>query len=150
MIQNAQIGDFSWKFSKANVRFESSTFKIEYRQNFVKIWKLIRFGPKCPNLCIWAGKFCWKIRKLIFLAQNTKFGRLGSEFEKRKLVRNSRFPNFESFGSFWLVSHFFCGSFRLVLGRFGWFRAGFGSFWLVPGISKYGYAIVFFEKNFCY
>ena len=31
------------------VRFEISNLEIEYRQNFVKIRKLILFGTKCPN-----------------------------------------------------------------------------------------------------
>ena len=34
---------------KTKVRFEISTFNIGYRQNFVKIRKLILFGHKCPN-----------------------------------------------------------------------------------------------------
>ena len=54
-----KFGDFSWKFSKANVRFDISTFKIEYRQNFVKIRKLIRFGPKCPNLIFLKVDISW-------------------------------------------------------------------------------------------
>ena len=45
------------KFSKTKIRFEISTFEIGYRQNFVKIRKLIIFGPKCPNLGIWAQNF---------------------------------------------------------------------------------------------
>ena len=40
------FGDFSWKFSKMNDRFEISTFEIEYLQNFVIIRKLILFGAK--------------------------------------------------------------------------------------------------------
>ena len=28
-----------------------------YRQNFVKVRKLIFFGPKCPNLGIWPQNF---------------------------------------------------------------------------------------------
>ena len=44
-------------FQKTKVRLEISTFKIQYRQNFVKIRKLIYFGPKCPNFGIWAQKF---------------------------------------------------------------------------------------------
>ena len=50
------FGDLGSKFSK-NVRFEISTFEIGYRQNFVKIKKVIPFGPKCPNLEIWAQTF---------------------------------------------------------------------------------------------
>ena len=48
-----KFGDLSSKFSKTNVRFEISTFEIEYRQNFVKIRKLILFDLKCPYLVIW-------------------------------------------------------------------------------------------------
>ena len=47
-----------------------------------------------------------------------KFWHLESKFEKRKLVQNSRFPQFWNVGlfrnCFW--------SFRLVSGGFGWFR----------------------------
>ena len=57
----------------------------------------------------------------------SKFGHLGSKFEKRNLVENSRFPLFLKFGSFWVV-----------LQAFGVGLAGFGSFWFVPGFSKYG------------
>ena len=39
------------KFSKTKIRFEISTFEIGYRQNFVKIRKLIIFGL---NAQIWA------------------------------------------------------------------------------------------------
>ena len=44
-----KLWDLSSKFAKTNVRFESSTFEIEYMQNFVKIRKLILFGPKYPK-----------------------------------------------------------------------------------------------------
>ena len=47
----------SSKFLKANVGFEISTFKIKYKQNFVKVRKLILFDPKCPYLGIWAQTF---------------------------------------------------------------------------------------------
>ena len=50
-------GNLSKKCSKTNVRFETGTFEIGYWQNFVKISKLIRFGPKCLNLGIWAPNF---------------------------------------------------------------------------------------------
>ena len=52
-------------------------------------------------------------------------------------MENSIFPQFQNCGSFRVVSQFFGGS----LADFGSFRvvlAGFGSFWLVPGFSKYG------------
>ena len=42
---------------KVNVRFEISTFEIGYMRNFVKIRKLIPFGPKCPKLGIYAQNF---------------------------------------------------------------------------------------------
>ena len=45
------------KFLKANIRFEINTFKIGYMRNFAKIRKLILFGPKYPNLGIWAQNF---------------------------------------------------------------------------------------------
>ena len=49
--------NFGSKFSKANVRFEISTFEIGDMPNLVKIRKLILFGPKCQNLSIWATTF---------------------------------------------------------------------------------------------
>ena len=49
--------DFTLKCSKANVRFEISTFEIEHMQNLVKIGKLILFGPKGLSLGIWAQNF---------------------------------------------------------------------------------------------
>ena len=52
-----KIGYLCSKFWKANVRFEIITFKIGYMQNFVKIRKLIPFGPKCSKLGIWAQNF---------------------------------------------------------------------------------------------
>ena len=108
-----QFGHFGSKFSKTNVSFETSTFKIGCRQNFVKIRKLTRFGPK--------------------------FGLLGSKFEKRKLVENSRFPQCGNVGSFPVVfNFFFLGSFWLVLGCFDWFQlvlGDFGLFYLVPGFA---------------
>ena len=42
------FGDLGLKFLKINIRFEINTFEIGYRQNFVKIRKLILFDPKCP------------------------------------------------------------------------------------------------------
>ena len=48
------FGDFTSKCSKTNVRFEISTFEIEYIQNLVKIGKLLLFGPKGLSLGIWA------------------------------------------------------------------------------------------------
>ena len=44
--------NFGSKFSKANVKFEISTFAIGDMPNLVKIRKLILFGPKCQNLSI--------------------------------------------------------------------------------------------------
>ena len=48
------FGDFGSKCSKTNVRFEIITFEIGYKWNFVKIRKLILFGPKDLSLDIWA------------------------------------------------------------------------------------------------
>ena len=39
--------------SKINVKFELSTFEIEYVRNFVKIRQSILFGLKCANLGNW-------------------------------------------------------------------------------------------------
>ena len=48
------FGDLTSKCSKTNLRFEISTFEIGYMQNYVKIRKLIPFGPKVLSLGIWA------------------------------------------------------------------------------------------------
>ena len=50
LAQNAKI----WGFLKTN--FEISTFETGYRQNFVKIKKLILFGTKSLNFGFWAQK----------------------------------------------------------------------------------------------
>ena len=47
-----KYGNLGSKFSKANVRFQISTFEIGYMQNFVKIRKFLLFGPKRPKLSI--------------------------------------------------------------------------------------------------
>ena len=101
-----KLGYLGKNFSKTNVIFEISILEIEYRQKFVEIFGSWYSWPKIP-----------------------KFGHLGSKFEKRKLVKNSRFFNseilarFTSFRSFW-------GSFRLLLGSFD-------SFWPVLSFTKY-------------
>ena len=46
--------DICGQFCKKNVRFEIITFKIGYMRNFVKIRKLILFGPKGLSFGIWA------------------------------------------------------------------------------------------------
>ena len=52
-----KFGDLSSKSFRANNIFEISTVEIEYMQNFVKIRKLILFGPKCPILGILTQNF---------------------------------------------------------------------------------------------
>ena len=52
-----KFGNLSSKFSKMKVRFEINTFKIEYRQNFLKVRKFILFRTKYPNLGILARNF---------------------------------------------------------------------------------------------
>ena len=69
----------------------------------------------------------------MFWLKMSKFGYLGSKFEKWKQVENSRFKNFET--SLWIVSCFWVVSagfalFWLVLAHFGWFR-------LVSGFNNY-------------
>ena len=59
-----KIGDWASTFMKINVRFETSTFKTDYIQNFVKIRKLILFGPKYPNMENWAHRFCTQMKEL--------------------------------------------------------------------------------------
>ena len=55
------FGNLGSTFSKTNARFEISTFKIGYMRNFIKIKKLILFGPKCPDF----GTYARNIRKLL-------------------------------------------------------------------------------------
>ena len=54
-----ELVQVAWVLSckEPHVRFEISTFKTGYRQNFVKIRKLILFGQKCPNLGTWVKNF---------------------------------------------------------------------------------------------
>ena len=49
-----KFGPLGSKFPKTNDKFESSIFRIGYMRNFMKSRKLILFGPKRPNLGIWA------------------------------------------------------------------------------------------------
>ena len=105
---NPEKPEFS-KFLKTNVRFEVSTFEVVYLRNFIKIRKLILFDSKYPNLGIWA--LIWKTRK------------------------SKKFQIFPIL-NYWFVS----GCFAIFWGRSWWFwlvSAGFGSFELVPGFSKY-------------
>ena len=58
---------------------------------------------------------------------------MGSKFEKRKLIEKFQISPILKF---WIVS----GRFTIFGGHFDWFRvvsAGFGWFWLVPGLRKY-------------
>ena len=126
------------KFYKTNVRFQISTFEIACMQNFVKIKKLIHFGPKWPNSDLKSAPLKLGTEKILLKSLKTKFGHLGSNFEKQKLVENSRFLQFCNFLLFQVVSQFFWG------GRFSWFQvvlAVFGSFWLVLDFSKYRSAL---------
>ena len=52
-----KFGDLGSIFSKTIVRFEISIFEIGYRQNFVKIRKLILFDLKYPYSEIWDQNF---------------------------------------------------------------------------------------------
>ena len=56
--------DLGSKYLKTSVKIEISTFEIEYIQKFVKIRKLILFGPKCPNSNLWAPTFQNQITNL--------------------------------------------------------------------------------------
>ena len=137
--------------SKTNVKFEISTFEIGYMRNFVKIRKLIFFGPKCPNLGIWArnlkkinDKFEISSFKIGYMQNFVKIRKSILFSPKCPIVGNPKFPQFEILGRF--------GSFRKFLGVV---LAGFGSFWLVPGFSKYDYcvclltfAIIIFSKAY--
>ena len=53
----SKFGDLGSQFSKTNIRFEICIFEIGFRQNFVKIRKLILFGPKYLHFGIWARNF---------------------------------------------------------------------------------------------
>ena len=59
-----KFGDLGSRCLKTNVRFEISTFEIEYKQSLVKINKLIHFGPECPNVGVWAQNFRERISDL--------------------------------------------------------------------------------------
>ena len=59
-----KFGDLGSKCSKTSVRFEISTFEIGHRENFVKIKKLVPFGPKYTDLGISAQKFGKRITNL--------------------------------------------------------------------------------------
>ena len=52
-----KFGNLGSKVLKTNVWFEISTFETGYKQIFVKIKKLIPFGPKCLNLDVWSQNF---------------------------------------------------------------------------------------------
>ena len=127
-------------------------------QNFVKITKLILLCPKYPNLGIWATNF-WKnnvrcqisifkigrrqnlVKRLeswYFFVQNTQIWAFGPKVWKTKVNRKFQISPIWTFS----VSS---GCFSFFLGRLGWFRivlAGFGSFGLAPGISKYEWTLV--------
>ena len=133
--------DLSSKYLKTNNRFEISTIKIGYLQNFDNIRELILFGP---NLSTWDQSFwkqrqIWNQRLLItgyrqhfikmkswyFLAQNTHIGTIGLKNWKMKARRKFQiFPILK----FWIaLGHFriFLGHLHLVLSCFNlfcWFR----------------------------
>ena len=132
-----------WKFSKMKVRFEISTFEIGYRQNFVKIRKLLLFSFWSKMSKFWDSdsKFSKtnvnselfelgyirnfvKIRELILLEQNGQIWAFGLEIWKANTRRKLQiFPILK----FWVV----LGCFIISLGRFCSFRlvsARFGSF----------------------
>ena len=44
-------------FKKTIVRFEISTLKFVYLQNFTKKQKCLNLGPKMPDLCIFGLEF---------------------------------------------------------------------------------------------
>ena len=99
-------------------------------QNFVKIKKLIHFGPKWPNSDLKSAPLKLGTEKILLKSLKTKFGHLGSNFEKQKLVENSRFLQFCNFLLFRVVSQFFFffggggggGAFQLISGCFSCFR----------------------------
>ena len=89
-----KFGDLGSKFLKTNVRFEITTFEIKFIPNFVKIRKLILFGPKYSNLKtnvrfeistfeIGYSQNSLKDQKVDnFWPKIPKFRHFGSEFEK--------------------------------------------------------------------
>ena len=52
-----KFGDLSLKVLKTNARFETSTFKNRIQASFIRITKIILFGPKCSNMGIWPQNF---------------------------------------------------------------------------------------------
>ena len=133
MTKNAHIWRFGFEIFENQCQTWNQYLRKGYMRNFVKIWKLILFGPKCPNVWNFGSKFSrtnvrfeistCKIRfRQNFVKRleswnffGPKYGHLGSKFEKKKLAENSMFPQFGNFGSLWLVLQLF---------------------WLVPVFSK--------------
>ena len=131
-----KFGDLSSKFLKTNNRFEISTIKIGYLQNFDNIRELILFGP---NLSIWDQSFesnvrfeisafetgyrqhFIKMKSWYFLAQNTHIGTCGLKNWKMKARRKFQiFPILK----FWVA----LGHFRIFLGHLHLVLACFNSF----------------------
>ena len=102
--------DLGSTFLKKNIRVEINFFEIGCKQNFVK-----------------------RLESLYFFAQNTQIWPFGPEVWKTKASRKFQVCPILKF---WVVS----GRFAIFLGRFSWFcvvSAGYGAFWLFPGLSKY-------------
>ena len=130
------FGNLSSKFSKVNVRFEISTFKVVYMRNFIKIEKLILFSSNYPNLGIWLqifkklcqicnqhrqnkvqANFVKRLESWYFLAENIQICSFGLKFWTTKATRKFRISPILKLC---VVSQFF-GLFQQFLGRFGWF-----------------------------
>ena len=90
MTQNAKNWGFRIEIFEKKVWFEISTFEIRYRQNFVKIKKLIPFGPKRPNLEVWAQTFRERMSHL----QSAPLGFVSAGFGSFRLV-SARFGWFQ-------------------------------------------------------
>ena len=140
-----KLGYLWSKFWKTNVRFEISTLEIGYMLYFVE--RVERWNVLAKNAQNWEfgfnilenkgqvwnqhlrnrvhAKFRWKISKLrLFGPKGLNLGIWARNSKKKKLVENSKFLQFQNFGSlcvvsqsFWVVLASFV-SFRLVSDRF--------------------------------
>ena len=118
LAQNTQIWWLGLKIFKKNDRFENSTFEIGYKQDFVKVRKLIIFGPKMPKfghlgskflktnvgfeistMNIWCQQNFVKIRKLIrFSPKCLNLGIWAQCLKNESRKKIPDFPNIETFG----------------------------------------------------
>ena len=119
-----KFGHLGSKYLKTNVKFEISSFEIGYLRNFVKIRRSIHVSPKCPNLGILAQNFQKQMANL----KSAYLKKVHAKFRFKSILFGRKSPIVGIWAQnlkIWVVSD------------------GFGSFWLVPGFSKYLFQIGF-------